>query len=206
MTGNGDKEERLLRVVKDAMNDSDIADQTAEQGTGFITVKGDGNMVAGGNIINISTTEKFIQKTKAPTAAEDAITPAQQAELQEKIKEWIEANNAVKKKDLTFGAAWGRFNKSQKVARYTDIKQADFESAKKWLVNQIGQLLSMKSAAKKDPEFRTKAYRAIHARAAQLGDRQLYKPYIQKRFGTDSLKELTDQELQQTRQWILRKR
>lgn len=189
-------EEKLVHLIRDAAQDG------SEQPGQTIHVSGNGNVVAGGNVVAISPTIKKVVKPDP----QGTITPAQKADLQERVKAWITTHNAVKKRELTFAAAWGRLNKYMKVNSYHEINAGGYDKAVKWLTRQKGQIQSMKSAPKKVPTFRKDAYRAIHARGRQLGDKDLYRAYIAKNFDKTSLKDLTDEELQRTRQWILRKK
>lgn len=202
---DSDKLHQITQLIQDS-----IADDGAEveKVTQKISVSGDGNIVAGGSVININTVVNKTVKPKRdnPVRVEGAISPAQQSDLQAKIKEWVDTHNKIKKRPLTYQAAWASFNRAQKVGTYKDIEAKNFGKASKWITNKIGGLISMKSAPTKDGDFRVKAYRAIHARSSQLGDKEIYKAYIAKNFNATSLKELADDELQRTRKWILAKK
>jgi hypothetical protein len=64
----------------------------------------------------------------------------------------------------------------------------------------------MASAPKKDPKWRASKIGGIKAHCKNdLGNPDYYKPYINEKFGKDSLADLSVDELQQTHAYIMRK-
>lgn len=172
------------------------------------TITGDGNIVGDGNLvsgrdINISPVirPKVVVKT-----GDGVVDAAQKAELKRLIGEWIEARNAVRKGDMSWPGAWSAFNAAFGLNKYDELKMEEFGKARAWIQRQTAIISSMRSAPKKMPNWRNGVIAAIKARSKnQLGDADIYRPYIQNRFGKCSLTELTDDELQTTRQYIFGK-
>lgn len=191
---------RIVRLVQEGAKPEKSKQSKGERLS--ISVKGDGNTISTGNVVNINPVIKHTVKPD-PTGT---LTPAQKSDLQHLLYDWVDLHNEVKQKPLTQKAAWSMLNRHCRVNSYHQIRSEDFSKAVKFLRTQKGKILSMKSAPRKSPEFRKKAYATIFARGAELGDRHMYLPYIEKNFGTSSLKELSDKDLQKTRLWILRKR
>lgn len=120
--------------------------------------------------------------------------------------EWITLHNAIKKRPLGYGAAWGRINKAAGATSYHLIRAEKFEAAVAYVRKQIALLRGMASAPAKDQKWRASRIGAIKARCTnQLGDPEAYKPYIRKNFGADSLAALATDELQRTYTYIMGK-
>jgi hypothetical protein len=175
---------------------------------GVIYVAGSGNVVAGGDVTHHvhhhapAPRPKVVIKT-----ADGTIDATQRADLQALVREWMDTHKALKRRELTWGAAWGSFNKAMKVSGYAEIKPEQFDKAKAWLRRQIAILNSMASAPKKLPDLRVKRYAAIKTKCKnQLRDEFAYVPYIQKTFGKTSLTDLADQELERTYRYVMGKR
>lgn len=169
-----------------------------------ITVSGSGNVVAAGsgNVVNINQTIR----PKVTVKTGDGVLDAEQkAAITEQIRRWIASQAAVRKKLLTPQAAWAALNKRMRVNSYHEIPSDRFEAAMTWLRQQTGRIQSMPSAPKKDPSFRADAIKFIKARCKQLGDPDLYRVRAQERFGSSSLADLTNEQLQDLRKWLLEK-
>jgi hypothetical protein len=175
---------------------------------GVIYVKGNGNVVAGGAVSQVTNVHhhqparpKVVVKT-----GDGTVDARQKAELQRLLRAWVDAYNAVKVRKLTWAAAWGGFNKAMRVSGYGELRPEQFDAACAWLQRQAAIVTGANSAPKKLPSWRTKRYAAIKARCVnQLGDEFAYVAYTIKHFAKTSLTELTDAELEQTYRYVMGK-
>lgn len=176
----------------------------AEPKQGVIYVQGNGNAVAGRDIIHHykPARPRVVVKT-----ADGVIDATQKAELMQLRNAWMATHNAVKKSELTHQAAWGKFNAAMKISGYAELKPERFEAGCNWFRTQIAMLNSMRSAAKKVPGHNNKRIGAIKARCKnQLGDEFAYMAYIIKNFDKSSLTDLDALEMEKTYRYIMTKR
>lgn len=196
MTDREDHKKKIIDIIKSANQGQEDTQPPS------ISVNGDGNMTAGRDLnINPIIKKKVVVKT-----GDGAINAQQKAEIQARLKAWIDSHNLVKKSELTYPAAWGKFKKRFKVNSYHELHQDLFKEAVNWLNTQKAIIQGMKSAPKKDPTVRPSAIRFIKARCKQLGDEFCYVDYIQRRFSKTSLADLDDDELRATRAYISKKK
>lgn len=135
------------------------------------------------------------------------ISEEQKAALKALCDEWVTLHSTLKKRPLTYGAAWGRINKAAGTTSYSLILKERFADAVALVQREMAILRNMRSAPRKDDAWRAKRIGAIKARCKnQLGDPDFYKPYIKKNFKADSLASLATDELQKTYAYIMAKR
>ncbi len=135
------------------------------------------------------------------------ISEDQKAILKALCEEWVALHATLKKRPLTYGAAWGRINKAAGTTSYSLILKERFDDAVAFIQREKAVLRNMRSAPSKDDAWRTKRIAAIKARCKnQLHDPDFYKPYIKKNFKADSLTSLATDELQRTYAYIMAKR
>ncbi|MFN9529656.1 MAG: hypothetical protein ACK561_09930 [Pseudomonadaceae bacterium] len=135
------------------------------------------------------------------------ISEEQKSTLKTLCDEWVALHATLKKRPLTYGAAWSRINKAAGTTSYSLILKERFTDAVELIQREMAVLRSMRSAPSKDDTWRTKRIGAIKARCKnQLGDPDFYKPYIKKNFKADSLTELATDELQRTYAYVMAKR
>ena len=144
----------------------------------------------------------------APVIPEGAICEAQAARLKDLVNEWVVTHNQIKPRNpLTHQAAWLKLNRRIKVATYRATPATAFPEQEKWLLQQAAILRNMPSAPGKDDSWRLDKIKAIKTRSSRtLGDSNIYKPYIKKYFGVDSLTELANDELQRTYSYVFNKK
>lgn len=196
MPADDDARGKIIRLMKDATEGQN------NQGTppSVITVSGNGNAVAGRDVIQVSPVIR--QETKV-TTGDGVVSAAQKARIQQLIKDWLLSHNAVKARPLTFQAAYSALNKRFKVNSYHELPGDRFDDAVKWLQQQRARIQNMRSAPKKDPTVASSAIRYIKARCKNdLGNADLYRPYILKTFGASSLADLDASQLQRVRGWV----
>ena len=135
------------------------------------------------------------------------ITQEQQLALQELRNEWVVLHNKLKKSALDYGAALKRMNTAAGATACALIRRDRYEDAVKFAKKEMAILSNMKSAPRKDDEWRTKKIGAIKARCKnQFGGVDVYKPYIKKNFGAASLTDLATDQLQKTYAYVMAKK
>ncbi len=135
------------------------------------------------------------------------ISEEQKMQLKALCDEWVALHSALKKRPLTYGAAWARINRAAGTTSYSLILKERFADAVALVRREMAVLRSMRSAPRKDDSWRAKRIGAIKARCKnQLGDPYFYRPYIKRSFKAESLSDLATDELQRTYAYIMAKR
>ncbi len=191
------KRNEIVRLLKESEpNDKGKTAEPKIEISGNNNIVGNGNIQANGDIHFISP--QLVNNTVVKTA-DGTIDAAQKAELQRLIEEWVESSNAVKKRTLTYGAAWKSLNATFDANSYHEIKMEQFEEARRWIMQKMGIISGMKSAPKKMPGWRTKTIQYIKAACKNdLNDANAYKSYIEQKFQCDSLAKLGDNDRKQS--------
>lgn len=170
-------------------------------------IRGGTNIIGNQGPVNVLTVHRppVVRRVIQPTDAH--ITQAQGVELHALKDEWAALHNAIKKKPLSHGAAWKGINNAGGATTFREIRKDRFAEAVAFVKKEMAILRNMKSAPRKDDEWRTKKIGAIKARCKnQFGGVDVYKPYIKKSFGAASLADLATDELQQTYAYVMAKK
>lgn len=195
---NSRKVDANLKRIRDALMDGSkntpLKKRNIKHTTSSISVSGDMNIIGDGNNINYNSSPS-ITVVKVQTGV-GVLTAAQKAKMNTLIKEWVEARGSVRRSKAEIAALRSAFNRAMNVNSYAEILQEDFERAMTWLRRQTGIINSMPSAPKKNPNWRNTRYRAINARAKEFQDGEIrFRRYAEERYGSGSLKELSDEQL-----------
>lgn len=134
------------------------------------------------------------------------INAKQKADVSAQLKRWLALRNKIRKNEMSVPAAWGALNGAMGVNSYHELTPEQLPAVFKWLREQTGILMSMKSAPLKVDGFRSQTIGSIKARCRQLGDMHYYVPYLVKTYGAESLTQLSDQQLQEVRAWLFNQR
>lgn len=172
-----------------------IKNSIEKDGKSPITVNGNVSAIGNGN--TIVHTHKVIEKKEyILTPGEEHITNEQAAKLQELVRNVAEMEQLTKKNPKTIQSIWISLNRYCGVPTYRAIKYTDYEKAIKYLRTWGGRLNSTATARKKDPNWRNKKYASIHAvcRDPEFNEKRL--AYMDKKFGTQHLSHLTDEDLE----------
>jgi len=169
-----------------------------------IQITGGSNIqIAGGDINHhYHHPEKIIKKTivKVEPGIEH-ITESQVAELHRLKDEIIRIEAVVKQNPVTHMGVWKSLNNKIDVGKMRMIPLEKFPKAKKYLLEWIGRLNSMPSAAVKDgDEWRKRKYAYIKINAKN--DPAALDAYIAKNFKATSLTELSNDELEKTYRYV----
>lgn len=138
-------------------------------------IKGNNNIQIGGDINgNIIKTNKIVHKTEVIHKDEEHISTQQQYEISVLMKELATALSSDGKN--TYGQVvasnWAKFYKAFSIPSYKVLPKADFQNAVKWFKKEIAIYAMPKlrrGSENNKSVFRNKRYKAINARATQLG-------------------------------------
>lgn len=164
-----------------------------------VSVVGDANFVVSGdgNTVHHFSAPPVIKRVVKVKTGDGVLTAAQKAKINKAFSDWMRVRRIVRKTDPAVGALRKAFNTAMKVNSYHEILQEDFAKALSWIRRHKGVVMSMKSAAAKVPGWRNMRYKAINARAKEYPDGEArFRAYALKRFGTSSLGELDDKQLE----------
>lgn len=160
------------------------------------TVIGNNNVVNGGGI-QINAIRPTIRNIKPYAPQPGDITGEQANRLKDLVSKVVEIEKVVKKKPKTYGAIWRALNRKMGVTYYREIKQHQFNNAEIYLMQWIGRnKKGLKRTAADD--WRKMQYKGIFAAARNdlRWTKDALDSYIYERFQKDSIRDLTDQELQ----------
>lgn len=184
-----DRKDHLKKIL-----DTGAPSSASDKDNNIYSASGNCNVVGNGNVVNFGP-PKIVKKIYIQPGA-GFITAAQKKKINDIFSEWAAVRGLVRKNNAEFKSLRFAFNTAMNVNSYHEIKSEDFEKAIQWLRRQTGIVLSMSSAPNKVPDWRNKRYRAINARAKQFPDGEArYRRYALERFGSGSLKELDDDQL-----------
>ncbi|WP_193603429.1 helix-turn-helix domain-containing protein [Agrobacterium sp. MS2] len=170
-------------------------------------VSGVGFAGAGANIsiVNTQTHRTTVRPETKP--GEEHISIEQRAVLTELVNKVVEKEELLKKAPKSYRAVWAALNKHCKVNSYQLIAAADFEKARSYLNQWIGSLHGMRSAPLKDGEdWRKRKIQAIWANTKTPDDEAALRAYALKNFGSESIKELANDELERTYKYVASRR
>lgn len=180
------------------------AEKAASPSVSF-TGNGNSNVVgifqAGATVKQINT-HRHIEKTIAEvTPGEIHISDEQAHLLHALVEKVVETEQRLKTKPRSFRAVWGALNAHCNVPQYRLIRAEDFGKAQKYLHQWIGRLDSMASAPVKDGDAwrkRKYAYIKINSKA----EPDAVDAYIARNFGSASLTELDNAQLEQVYRYV----
>lgn len=163
---------------------------------------GDGNIIAGGNV-SINQPPPIHVVNVVP--GELHITNSQACEIKELVSQIVSLEKLVKAKPRGYAAVWAGFKRKFKCPKYQLLTQEQFEPAISYLRQTIGRL-SRTSKAKQSPDWRKRKYSFIHTNVKQLGIESQRKDFMAMNFGVDSMKQLSDSELEQLYHWVAKQK
>lgn len=159
--------------------------------------------IAGGDIHINSHIKRVTQYSPSP----HDITGEQANKLKDKVNEIVELEQKVKKKPKTYGAIWNALNRKMGVTYYREIKKDQFEKAMLYLNQWAGRLKKGLKRTDED-EWRKETQKAIFAAARnQLRwTKDALDAYIYERYGKESIRDLSKEELEQLKNIIFAKK
>lgn len=156
-------------------------------------VSGHSNIVAAGNV-TIHQNPVIVKTQAVPGALH--ISQEMAFKLRELVNQIVAIEANVKRDPRNHPAVWGAMRRKFKYSTLPLMPARQGEEAEAYLREQIGRLMSSKSAAAKVPDYRLKRYRSIHSRVKELGLEDWKASYLAEHFGAESLTELTDEDLE----------
>ncbi|MFX1668500.1 ORF6C domain-containing protein [Riemerella anatipestifer] len=179
-------------------------------------IKGNNNIQVGGDFNgNIIKTEKVYNRPKVIHNPDEHITAEQQFEIKSHIDELVRMVSSVDtntdSRPKLYKREWGFFKKQFKVSAYQVLPKKDYEDAIKYLKKRIAYLGKPKQRRGDNDAWRKNQYKAINARATQLGmsrDERLAfaTEVLELKTPLNSLKELSDTRLNKLYKKIMAKR
>ena len=150
-----------------------------------------------GSTVNFNHNPKVINRTAVTVSAGDGhISDEQASTLTRLVTEIIELEKQQKKKPGTFRSVWGALNAHCSVTQYRLIPADSFEKAEKYLRQWIGRLNSMASAPVADNDaWRKRKYAYIKINTKGELDTAWLLGYLKKTFKTESISDLSDDDL-----------
>jgi hypothetical protein len=172
-------------------------------GSNVTSIKGSGNIVAGGDIHMTVQPQRsrYRPKTIVQTGA-GTINAAQKADLTRRVKAWVAVHNEVMGTPKSMAAAWSALNNRMNVNSYHELRPDQLPAAIKWLVDQRGRMLTASGQPEDVEGLRGAIISAIKARSKELGKARYYQEHIQMIYQAESLTELTEAELKAVRAWL----
>lgn len=169
-----------------------------------------GNVVGIGHIASNSGMIQISPKniTKAITLpGEEHITVEQRAILKDLVDKIVETELTLKKAPKSHRAVWSSLNAHCRVNTYTLIAAGDFEKARKFLHQWLGRLNSSASAPVKDGDnWRKRHYAYIKINSKAPEDGKAVKEYMKRKYRTESLTELTNDQLDAVYKYVAGRR
>jgi len=146
-----------------------------------------------GSIINFN--QKYTQTTKVEVKPDDEhISQEQASTLTRLVNDIFSLEAQVRQKPKTHRAIWAALNAHCGVTRYLLIAKYDYPKAEKYLRMWIGRLSSQKAAPVVDNhEWRKRRYAYIKINTKN--DASWLEAYMQRNFDTQSLSDLSDDDL-----------
>lgn len=172
-----------------------------------ITINGDHSQVINGNA-TINNTYN-IDKPPTPTIivqTGNGVIDAQQKRRLLDLRDEIVKDSVVRNTPKTPGAVMIGLNRHMKVNKYDEILADDFEKALNWMIRQRAILNGMRSAPRKLPAWRNGRIRAIHSRCKDKGFEDWRIEHMKKKFGTISMIDLPDTDLEALYRTVMSKK
>lgn len=204
MSDDDDKVVRLRAVLNQAtpskpMNSAPARSSARSSST---SIRGNNNVVVNGDGANIGALPRPRVTVKSLPGVEH-ITSPQLAELKDLVAEIVRESEAMKKSPTTYQREWTSLNSAMKASSAGLILLDDFDAAKAFLMRRRAMLRAKPSAKTKIPGWRASAIGAIHARCRNHeGGEARRKLYMLKKFGTDTMTECSDEQIETLRKHV----
>lgn len=170
-------------------------------------VSGIGIAQNGSNVSVVNTLRHITRTTVKTEPGEAHINDEQKVVLQGLVKAVVDAEQKLKKNPKSFRAVWGALNAHCGVSQYALIAKYDFEKAQKYLNQWMGRLHSMASAPVKDGDaWRKRHYAYIKINSKLPEDELAVSQYIARNFGSISLTELSNDQLDKVYRYVAGRR
>lgn len=182
-----------------AKRDAKVKERAAPPAVHIVINGGTGSQIVsgGGSITNLHT--YHVSNVPAPKVIVQTgvgVIDAQQKRRLLELRDSVVEASAISPRPKTPGSVMLALNKYMKVNKYAEILSTDFEKAVKWMVRQRAIKASAPSARKKLPTWRNGRVRAIHARCKEMGFEAWRLDYMRKKFGKDTMVDLSDDDLE----------
>ena len=176
---------------------------------GKIEVEGDvTGQLAGGDIHNYGPViihTGLVPKAKIKIFIQpgpEHIDQKKAANLKLLVTEIVRLEKLVKRSPKGYSTVWNALTARCKTTSYHLILDTDYPKAEKFLREWIGRLSSAQSAPAKDANWRNRKFSYIFTNVRQLNAEQALRARLLERFGSESMKDLSDADLDAVYQWV----
>lgn len=122
------------------------------------------------------------------------------------LRDQVVEASVVRTKPKTHAEVMAGLKNYMRVNKYDEILKEDFDKAVKWLIKQKAIMQSMKSAPKKIGDWRKSRYTAIHTRCNERNWVEWRIEYMLKKFGTSTMTQLSDADLDALYRTVINKK
>lgn len=197
-----DKIRRLFKETHDRQGDGEAKGNFQSP-----ILTGDNNIIVFGNFTQharAASAHKVVVEVKHGS---EHITSEQKVALKDLVDEVVETEAKLKRSPRTYPSVWKALNNHCKVPSYHLIAAGDFNKARTYLNRWLGRLNSGRSAPVKNGEaWRTRKYKYIKINSKDGEDMIALDRYLGKNFGTTSLRELANDELEKAYRYVAGRR
>ncbi|SHH39654.1 hypothetical protein SAMN05216361_0030 [Marisediminitalea aggregata] len=191
-----DFESKVTQLFKENFSESEGSSSIPQS----VTTSGTGNIVSiGTNHINVTNQEVIVKPNVMPGSHH--ITSEQQYVIRGLVDDIVKAEKVSKAKPRNHAAVWSALKRKFKFSSYKFIEQVKYPEVEIHLRQSLGRLRRAKSS-RQSPSWRRSRYGFIYARLKELERVEDKEWYLEFNFGCSSLTELTDEQLQQTYDWV----
>lgn len=161
-----------------------------------ISIAGDNSGIVAGRDVIINQAQQPRQKVRAVVAVtEEHLSDQQRFDIKRLVDDIVKLEASVRQKPKGYPAVWNSLKARFRVSEYKLIPRCDYQEAEKYLRSWIGRLSSMKTAPKKDVNWRKRKLAFIHTNCKKYDLEPKMREFINHKFGAVSLAQLTDDDL-----------
>ena len=167
------------------------------------TFTGDSNIIVYGNFTQHAQpapVQKVVVKVRPGS---EHISSEQKVILKKLVDEVVATEAKLRKSPRSYPLVWKALNNHCKVETYHLIAAGDFKKARTYLNSWLARLNSSRSApVKNGDDWRRRRYSYIKVNLKVSEDKLALDRYLEKNFGTKSLRELDNNELEWAYRYI----
>lgn len=170
-----------------------------------VSVSGNGNVVAGGDVHYHAAAQPV---TGPVLPGVEHVTAEQRKILRKLVEDIGETEARLKRNPKGYAAVYtSLFRRFAGVKKLEQIPLDGFEEARSYLQQWLGRLNAMPSAPVKNvDDWRKRRYAYIKSNSKDPEDDAALAAYIKRHFGADSIRDLTNDELERAYRYIAGRR
>lgn len=192
---------KIVRLFKKA--DAKASGRPEPSAGGNVVRVSGANNIAAGRDVHIHNGPPPQPPRRPVTPGVDHVSVEQRRVLKELVAKVVVAEAALKRKPKGFSAIYTALNRHFHVKALEEIPLSGFEEARLYLLQWLGRLNSMPTAAIKTPdEWRRSRYTYIKVNSKSDEEATAVSAYIKRNFNAESLTELSNDELERTYRYV----